>query len=269
MTSLYLALMFGALALVLLDGNWRGGLVVTIVIGFLQDPLRKITPGSPSTMVGLVLVAFVLCLLVMFDKTGGRLDLRAMFWTVPAVEEWVPFYFAMIAGQAVNSYFRFGDVTLTGLGIAFYTAPAIGLWAGYLVGCNPTLLRRLVVTYVALCTMFAITVFLDFRGIQNPLFKEVGGGIMITFEGFSAQGASGLFRTSEIAAWHLAAAACFSVTLALSSQRRDNQILFLILAAFFGYLTIPTGRRKGLVMVLAFVALYLLLFSRKASAFFN
>ena len=265
MTSLYLALMFGALALVLLDGNWRGGLVVTIVIGFLQDPLRKITPGSPSTMVGLVLVAFVLCLLVMFDKAGGRLDLRAMFWTVPAVQEWVPFYFAMIAGQAVNSYFRFGDVTLTGLGIAFYTAPAIGLWAGYLVGCNPTLLRRLVVTYVALCTMFAITVFLDFRGIQNPLFKEVGGGIMITFEGFSAQGASGLFRTSEIAAWHLAAAACFSVTLALSSQRRDNQILFLILAAFFGYLTIPTGRRKGLVMVLAFVALYLLLFSRKAT----
>lgn len=265
MTSLYLALMFGALAMVLIDGNWRGGLVVTFVIGFLQDPLRKITPGSPSTMVGLVLVAFVLCLLVMFDKTGGRLDLRAMFWTVPAVQEWVPLYFAMIAGQAVNSYLRFGDMTLTGLGIAFYTAPAIGLWAGYLIGCNPTLLRRLVVTYVVLCTIFAITVFLDFRGVQNPLFKEVGGGIMITFEGFSAQGASGLWRTSEVAAWHLAAGACLSVTLALSSQRRDSQILFLILAAFFAYLTIPTGRRKGLVMVLAFVALYLLLFSRKAT----
>ena len=59
MTSLYLALMFGTLAVILLDGNWRGGLVVTFVIGFLQDPLRKITPGSPSTMAGLVLVAGV------------------------------------------------------------------------------------------------------------------------------------------------------------------------------------------------------------------
>jgi hypothetical protein len=265
MISIYLALMFGTLAVILLDGNWRGGLVVTFVIGFLQDPLRKITPGSPSTMAGLVLVAFVLCLLVMHDKSGGRLNLRAMFWTVPAVQEWLPLYNVLIAGQAVNSYFRFGDITLTGLGIAFYAAPAIALWAGYLVGCNPRMLRRLVVTYVTLCTIFAITVFLDFRGVQNELFEEVGGGILITFEGFSAQGASGFWRTSEIASWHLAAAACFAMTLALSSQRRYNQILFLILAAFFGYLTIPTGRRKGLVLVLSFVALYLLLFSSKAT----
>jgi len=265
MISIYLALMFGTLAVILLDGNWRGGLVVTFVIGFLQDPLRKITPGSPSTMAGLVLVAFVLCLLVMHDKSGGRLNLQAMFWTVPAVQEWLPLYNVLIAGQAVNSYFRFGDITLTGLGIAFYAAPAIALWAGYLVGCNPSLLRKLVVTYVTLCTIFAITVFLDFRGVQNELFEEVGTGILITFEGFSAQGASGFWRTSEIASWHLAAAACFAMTLALSSQRRYNQILFLILAAFFGYLTIPTGRRKGLVLVLSFVALYLLLFSRKAT----
>lgn len=265
MTSLFLVVMFGALAMVLLDGNWKGGLVVTFIIGFLQDPLRKITPGSPSTMVGLVLVAFVLCMFVMFDKTGGRLDLRAMFWTVPSIQEWVPLYFLMIGMQAANSYFRFGDLTLTGLGIAFYTAPAIGLWAGYLVGCNPLLLRRLILTYLALCSIFAFSVFLDFRGVQSDLFKEVGSGILITFEGFSAQGASGLWRTSEIAAWHLSAGACFAMTIALSSQRRDNQIFFLVLATFFAYLTIPTGRRKGLVLVLVFVAIYLLLFSSKAS----
>lgn len=265
MTSLFLFVMFGALAMVLIDGNWRGGLVVTFMIGFLQDPLRKITPGQPSTMVGLVLVAFVLCMFVMFDKTGGRLDLRAMFWTVPSIQEWIPLYFLMIGMQAANSYFRFGDLSLTGLGIAFYVAPAIGLWAGYLVGCNPLLMRRLILTYLALCSVFAFTVFLDFRGVQSELFKEVGAGILITFEGFSAQGASGLWRTSEIAAWHLSAGACFAMTIALSSQRRDNQIFFLILATFFAYLTIPTGRRKGLVLVLAFVAIYLLLFSRKAS----
>jgi len=265
MTALFLILMFGILAAVLLDGNWQAGLMVTFIIGFLQDPLRKITPGSPSTMVGLVLLAFVLCLYVMYDKKGGQLDLRAMFWTVPSIQEWVPLYFTMIAMQAANSFFRFGELTLTALGIAFYTAPAIGLWAGYQVGCNPPLLRKLILTYLAVASVFAVTVFLDFRGVQNPLFEEVGGGIMITFEGYSAQGASGLWRTSEIAAWHLSAAACLAMAVGLSSLRRDSQIAFLILAALFSYLTIPTGRRKGLVLVLAFMAIYMLLFSRKAS----
>jgi hypothetical protein len=68
-----------------------------------------------------------------------------------------------------------------------------------------------------------------------------------------------------VAAWHLAAGACFALTLAVSAERRDNQILLFILAAAFAYLTIPTGRRKALVLVLVFTAFYLLLFSRRAS----
>jgi hypothetical protein len=53
--------------------------------------------------------------------------------------------------------------------------------------------------------------------------------------------------------------------LAVSSQRRVNQLLLFVLAAAFTYLTIPTGRRKALVLVLVFTAFYLLLFSRKSS----
>jgi hypothetical protein len=88
---------------------------------------------------------------------------------------------------------------------------------------------------------------------------------MITFEGFSAAGVSGLWRTSEVAAWHLAAGACFSIVMAVSAQRRETQVPLFVLAAVFAYLTIPTGRRKALVLVLVFTAIYLLLFSRRAS----
>ncbi|MCX5956865.1 MAG: hypothetical protein NTW51_10785 [Cyanobacteria bacterium] len=265
MTSLFLVLMFGSLALVLLDGNWRAGLLITVVIGFLQDPIRKITPNQPSTFVGLVLLAFVLTILVIYEQKQGRIDLRSMFWTVPEILEWIPIYFAVIGVQAMNSFFRFGDIQLTALGIAFYVAPAVAIWAGYEVGCSPKSLQKLIITYLVICSLFAISAWLDFRGLNSILFKEVGLGIQITFEGFSAAGVSGLWRTSELAAWHLAAGACFSLTMAVSAQRRENQILLFTLAAVFAYLTIPTGRRKALVLVLVFTAFYLLLFSRRAS----
>jgi hypothetical protein len=265
LTSLILILMFGALALLLLDGNWRGGLMATMVIGFLQDPLRKMTPGQPSSMVGLVLAAFLLTLFVIYERAQGRINLRAMFWTVPAVREWVPIYMVLILVQALNSTFRFGDLRLTGLGIAFYLAPAVAIWVGFQVGCTPKLVPRLLATYLVMCSIFAFTAWLDFQGVQNPLFKEVGQGIQITFEGFSAEGATGLWRTSEIAAWHLAAGSCFALILAMSNNNRLSQMGLVVLAAGFAYLTIPTGRRKALVLVLIFAAFYLLLFSRKAS----
>lgn len=265
MISLILILMFGVLALVLVDGNWKGGLMATLVIGFLQDPLRKITPNQPSSMVGLVLAAFVLTVLVLYESGKGRINLRAMFWTVPAVQEWIPIYFLLILVQTINSLFRFGDLRLTGLGMAFYIAPAIAVWAGFQVGCNPRIMPRLMLTYLVMCILFAITAWLDFQGVQNPLFKEVGQGIQITFEGFSAEGATGLWRTSEIAAWHLAAGSCFALILAVSNPNRTFQIGMVVLAAGLAYLTIPTGRRKALVLVLIFAGFYLLLFSRKAS----
>ena len=265
MTSLSLVLLFGLLSVFLLDGNWRSGLLVTVVIGFLQDPIRKITPNQPSTFVGLVLIAFVLTALVIYEQRKGVVNLRSMFWTVQETLDWIPLYFAVIAAQAMNSFLRFGDIRLMGLGAAFYIAPAVALWAGYEVGCSPKTLRNVIITYLIICSAFAISAYLDFRGLDSILFKEVGQGILITFEGFSASGVSGLWRTSEIAGWHLAAGACFSLILAVSSQRRDNQILLFLLTAAFAYLTIPTGRRKSLVLVLVFTAFYLLLFSRRAS----
>jgi len=266
MTALILILMFGSLALVLLDGNWRAGLLITLVIGFLQDPLRKITPDQPSAFVGLVLVAFILTTLVIYEQNKGKVDLRSMFWTVPEILEWIPLFFVVVAAQAMNSFFRFEDIQLTGLGTAFYLAPAVALWAGYEIGCNPKILKRVVITYLVLCGVFGISAWLSFRGFDNILLKEVGKGILITFEGYSAAGAAGLWRTSEIAAWHLAAGACFSLILAVSSQKQESQIPLFLLAAAFAYLTIPTGRRKALVLVLVFSAFYLLLFSRRASA---
>jgi hypothetical protein len=265
MTTFLLLLIFGLLAVPLSEGNWRTGLLVTVAIGFLQDPIRKITPNQPSLLVGLVMVAFALCSMVLLDRRG-RIDLPAMLWTTPQLGDWLPIFYGLIALQSVNSILRFGDPVLTAIGAIFYLAPLVGLWMGFHVGCNQQLLKQLILVYLAFCAFFAFTVFLDFLEFPNALFEEVGQGILITLEGYSAQGASGLWRTSEIASWHLAAAACLSATMALSSRESTAQIGFLLLAVTFTFISIFTGRRKAVALVLVFAAVYMLLFSRRANA---
>ncbi|KEF42966.1 MAG: hypothetical protein ER33_03610 [Cyanobium sp. CACIAM 14] len=265
MTILLLIVLFGVLAAFLLDGDWRTGLMVTLLIGFVQDPLRKITPDQPGYMVGLVLIGFALCGAVLLERTG-RFHLRAMFWTVPSLDGWVSIYFGMIALQSLNSFARFSDIRLTLIGAAFYLAPAFGMWVGFQVGCNLPLLRRLLTLYLIGSAVMGFSVFLSFQGVDHPSLKEVGQGLLITFRyGFSAQGASGFWRTSEIASWQLSAAACIAASMGLASQKPGNQVGLLLLAVSFAFLTILTGRRKAQVMILAFVAIYLLLFSRRAS----
>ena len=267
MITIILLALFGILGIFLLEGDWKTSLALTFIIGFLQDPIRKLMPDQPSWMVGLVLVGFTLSAFIIYIKNQGNIRFKAMFWTVPQLSEWIPIYFTLIGLQAFNSYVRFDDPVLTVIGIAFYIAPLIGLWVGYQVGCNQSLLERLILVYLVGSIFYAITVFISYRGYEHPLLSEVGEGILITFRyGFQAYGASGLWRTSEIASWHLATASCLALTVAFASRTTDRQIGWLLLATGLAALTITTGRRKSLVLVIVFIALYLLFFSRRSTA---
>jgi hypothetical protein len=269
MMLLAMVALFAILVITLLDGDWRTGLVVTLMIGFLQDPLRKITPNQPSQLNGLVLIGFVLCTLVLLDRKRN-FNLRTMFWTVPQIDSWVSMYFALIALQAVNSFSRFADPVLTGIGIAFYVAPALGMWVGFQVGMNAALLRRLLTVYLIGSAVMALSVFVSFQGFDHPLLKEVGEGLLITFRyGFSAQGASGFWRTSEIASWHLAAASCIAATMGAASRKSGTQTGLLLMSLGFAFLTILTGRRKAIVLVLTFAAIFILLLFRRADPAFR
>jgi hypothetical protein len=266
MSTLVLIVLFSGLALLLADGNWRGGLIFSLVIGFLQDPLRKVTPGQPSLFVGLVLIAFGCCCLVLLDRRD-HLNLRAMFWGTPLLTQWAPVYLALIVFQGMNSFVRYQNPLLSLIGIGFYLAPAIGLWLGFQVGVSPLLLRRFLYVYLFGSALFAFTVFLSYRGFSSPLLKEVGSGILINFRyGLEVKGASGLWRSSEIAAWQLAAASCISFSFAFGFRNTSSTVLMLLASSGFSLVALFTGRRKSLVLVVLFIGLYLLLFGRRSTA---
>lgn len=262
MSLLVVALLLVPLAVWVLGSDWRTAFAVTIVVGFLQDPLRKVTAGQPGLMVGIVLIFFTLTALVCYQRRGG-LQLRWMFLGSPELVSLAPLFLAIVGFQVFNSFLRFGQPTLTMIGLGFYLAPLIGLWMGYQLGLSPPTLRRMVGLYLLLSVPWSFTVWLSHQGVEwGKLLNEVGGGILIHFStptgSISQQGASGLWRSSELAAMHLATAACLALVYGWSSPSRSTNNLYGLGALLCTFLTLLTGRRKALVLVVAFVLIMLL-----------
>jgi hypothetical protein len=266
-TTLLLALLLGALALVLLSGDWRSGLFLTVVIGFAQDPIRKLTPGQPGLYVGLALIAFVGSALVLYQRRGSRLELPLMFASNPGLIAWVTPLSLLLVFQAVNGLLRWGLPIRVLIGAGFYLAPLLGLWVGFQLGRDQRLLRRLLLLYLAGAALFAVTTLLHYRGINLELFKAVGPGMIIHFRyGFYTTGAIGLWRSSEIAAMHLTIAACLAVIFAFSGSTGTPRIRWLALAASLAVISLFTGRRKAIVQFVVFLGLFVLLLNRYGSS---
>jgi len=263
MSLVLILLLFGALALLLLGTDWRTALMATIAVGFVQDPLRKITPNQPGLMVGLVLIFFTITAALCFQRRG-RLQLSQMFFGSKELAALVPMFLAILSFQAFNSLVRFGQPTLTMIGVGFYLAPLLGLWMGYQLGLAPPTLRRIVGLYLLFSVPWSFSIWLSHLGVEwGDLLSEVGEGILINFStdsgSITQQGASGLWRSSELAAMHLATAACLLLVYGWSSPSRSTNNLYGLAALACTFLTLLTGRRKALVLVVAFVLIMLLL----------
>ena len=262
LVPLLVGLVVVVLVFQLLQGAWRPSLPLVLLLGFLQDPLRKSLPGQPPLTVGLVLLAAVACAAVLLARRGG-LELPLLQATLPALGQWLPLYVTLLLLQGLHGLVRFGQPLLSLIGVGFYGAPLLGLWLGFEVASEPPLLQQLLRLYVLFSIPAALAVWLSHLGVDHPLLREVGGGILIHFRsGLSLYGACGFWRTSEVAAWHLAAAACLALVLATVAEDRPTVLAYGLLALVFAALSTLTGRRKAQVLVLLFVLLDALLLQR-------
>jgi len=253
---LFAIILIATAFLVSTEYGWRGALLYTVAVGFLQDPIRKIAEGS--TYYGGLAFACFLITFIALKNVNRYWYATYLFWTNQKLITLLPIFYYLIGFQALNSFARIGDIRLSVIGMLFYTLPLLALWVGFHLGKNQQLLREFLTVYVVFCSLCAISVLLDAQGVQNPLFNEVGKGLDITGIG---EGNSGLWRTSEIAGWHLAAGACFSFILGMTSKNSFNQNTWFFLTIGLTFLTTTTGRRKALGIVIVFIALFLLYYS--------
>lgn len=259
MESLFLLLLSLGLILVLLNGGWRPALFYTFFVGFIQDPLRKITPGQPQYLLGLIVVSAAITLIALLSSRR-RIPFKLAFDKDTALLQYFPIFIWLILISALNAFLRSGAIEVPLLGLLVYSSPLMAIWLGFHFSTKPGSVVKLLYFYIALVCIFAFTILLSFWGVSSPLFREVGEGNIIFLDiGLGITGHSGLWRTSEIAAWHLGAASCFAITLGARTRKFLPIFASFVLTLILMWISVLTGRRKVLTLVAGFLVIFTIL----------
>ena len=241
--------------------EWRLGLLLSLAIAILQDPLRKLTPDQPVIFVVFTGVAFAAACLgawaqdVPFTPTSifGRERRVAMpMWLL----------LVLIILQALNSLLHFGSPVITLIGLLTYLLPLPAIIFAYqLVRLGgEARIYQFMTAYLVLTVLALATVYLEYLGYDASVFGQVGHNLLIFDNGGIIVPHSGIFRSSETAAWHAMTCACFALLLV---TLREFNFLRLLSAAIIVVLLIGigilTGRRKTVVEVMVFASSYFIL----------
>ena len=236
--------------------DWRRGLLACLVVGFAQDPLRKLAAGQPVAFVILVGVVFSGCTLG-FIADRGLAGLQGFFALNPGLRAPVTAFVGVVVVQSIATAVVVGNPILAGIGLLSYLSPLVALLLGYEYCRSTREIGRWQRIYLVGALGVAASVLASFSGVASRLFVSIGAEVVYTTDG-AVRMICGLMRSSEIAAWHVATATCLVVLWAVDQKRGlrasivGGATLLLLLVA-----VVVTGRRK----MLGEISLYLLFFT--------
>ncbi len=262
-----LLLLIGIAALAVLASvmNWRHGLFLCVVAGFVQDPLRKITPGQPVVLVVFVAAVFAASIVGAFIR-GQRLDGSQLVRWFPSLRNSMSCFAVLVVLQSIATLLRYHNLTLAGIGMLGYLSPLAAIIAFFQFNRAWSDAHRWLRFYVAAAAVMSLTVFLQFLGFSPRIFESIGLDSVYGIGGRIAM-LCGIMRSSEVAAFHAGAAACLALTLACIARSRRAQILYASLVPLFLLAIVLGGRRKMLAQFTLYLLTFLFLLVRSRRAF--
>jgi hypothetical protein len=266
MAAILLLLLVG-ISCVLTLREWRTGLLLCVVIGVLQDPVRKMTPGTPPFL----LLAFLPVYLTMFAVLVAR---RRAF--EPILKYYpqllVPTLFctvALLCSTAQTLSYGLQALPVAMLGDFSYAGGIPALLMGFFYFRRDLSgLDRVLATLACIIAVMLIGVPLEYLNVQLPV--RVLGLVNIqsqddiirhyqTAAGVSGyvRMISGFHRSPEVMGWQ--AAVMVIISLFLLTRRPQWLPLWLGLAGWGVFCVLLSGRRKMLIMIIVFVIVQILM----------
>ncbi len=109
---LYLSVLFLLFFIVSSEYKWKGALLFTLVIGFLQDPIRKLS-GVDSSYFGALALIFFLLTFISLKSSSRVWHLNIICWNNPQLLSLLSVFFYLLGMQTLNSFVRFNDIILS------------------------------------------------------------------------------------------------------------------------------------------------------------
>lgn len=242
--------------------GWRLAFYALAVIVAIQDPLRKLIPGTPGWVVmatGPVLI--IAAVQMMLTQPQWLSAFRASY---PAVVRAMGLLvLAAIPPALISATYGPGSWKFTLLGIGSYGVLLISIVMGYHIPQSITALRRMFGFYCCVSTIMFSGSFIEYLGLMrdSPVIgTEVLGMQWIRYSGdYVVDLISGFYRSPDVMGWHAAATVMLCIILALTSAR-GGRVWWLLLGAVALGALLLCGRRKMVFMIPVFLALVVCLY---------
>jgi hypothetical protein len=247
--------------------NWRRAWLLVLVCGVAQDPVRKLTPGSP-VWISFVVVALYAAILFAARRTLLA-QLREFGRRFPAIQTaFTIFLFALLAA-ASNGIFTFGVVNWKVPLVSFitYVVPLTAILLGYVWLQREEAMYRFFAIYAALTSIAMIGSMLEYLRYDSPVLGMVSfeGDYIRHLPGIQVRLLAGTYRAPDVMAWHAGMLTVVAIAMALRSGFGQRMLLWGAVAGWGFLHCMLAGRRKAIYFVVVFGVVLLWRYIRRIS----
>jgi len=237
--------------------NWRLGLLLLIIAGVLQDPVRKIMPGAPALMVMAFLPIWMASFVGMINARQWPWNRFSHYYASlrQSMLLFVPVFF--LATVVLLFHYGLGAWKVALVGIFSYSLPLLTLLIGFAYARSEADVYRLIRFY---CLLTAVMLTGGLLEVTHafPEWKALGTSVFgmhwiryISW-GHTIDLIAGFYRSPDIMGWHAATLSILSLTMLLSG-RGGPRWLWLLLASWGVLMVLISGRNKMVGMTLVWV----------------
>jgi len=235
--------------------NWRLGLLLLIALAAVQDPIRKLVPGTPGWMALMTAPVFLASAL------ASMVTVRAWWHDFaqhcPRIALPITLLVLLsLPSAVVSATYGEGSWMLTILGAFSYSIIFMAVICGFHFARRGIDIRTFLSAYCLIHGVMLIGSYLEyFKLFDHWLIlsdKALGFQWIRHQPGYVVTFIAGFYRTGDVMGWHAAAVACLSITLSLNAKDRSRW-LWIGLAAFATGALLLCGRRKMVYMLPVFL----------------
>ncbi len=255
--ALYLTFLGAACAYALVD--WRRAWLLVMICGVIQDPVRKLSAGSP------VWISFAVVALYAAILFAARNEMRvhAAEFTrrFKSISTGITTFLFLLVIAALNGLVTYGFDKWPAPAISFvtYVIPMIAALLGYTWLQREEMMLRFCRLYAAVTSIALFGTLLEYWRVPSRMLGLVSfeGDYIRHLPGIQVRMLSGIYRSPDVMAWHAGMLTAIGVAMVLRAGMRRQMLIWSAAAGWGFFNCMIAGRRKAIYFVIIFGLMFL------------
>lgn len=246
--------------------NWRLGWYAIAVIGILQDPARKLTPGSPVAMTFTVVLVYIAILISAYRLLQQhRREFGVRFAGIYSAGTILLLFIALAAVNGIISYgLRYWSVPV--LSLVTYLLPLPAVLIGYAFVNREEDLYRFFRFYALVTSVAMIGTVLEYLRVNAPALGLVTMNqqdVLRHIAGINVRMLAGFYRAPDVMAWHAATLTTIGILMTIRAGIGKRSWPWILVIGWGFLNAMLSGRRKAILYIAAFTVVFIWRFFRR------